>query len=52
MITTTTTADQLFGTRPADGSHSHPATHPLWMIFTTANCPVCGHQAAATTVKG
>jgi hypothetical protein len=29
----------LFGLKT--GRHSHPATHPLWMVFTDSNCVVC-----------
>jgi hypothetical protein len=36
--------EQLFG-RPT-GQHTHPDTHPHWLVFVTATCPVCTARAA------
>jgi hypothetical protein len=33
------TYEEIFGTKT--GTHTHPVTHPLWMIFTDGECLVC-----------
>jgi hypothetical protein len=38
-------AERLFG-RPST-THTHPATHPLWLTFTTGNCVVCGNASTS-----
>ena len=38
------TRESLFGT--PTGTHTHPATHPLWLTFTDGDCVVCAAYAA------
>jgi hypothetical protein len=34
-----TEAETIFGRKA--GTHTHPATHPIWMEFADGSCIVC-----------
>lgn len=44
------TAEQLFGIKT--GVHSHPDTHPHWLMFSDAGCPRCNAEPARTADGG